>query len=319
VKRRAFLKLGLAVALCGPDAAARTLNEAEAETIAHAWSRELFVAPDRQALLPGLAADLEQLAAAGGQQRTIAQLSAYVAMIAASGGDDVAARRWWYRAQRAAAASGDSHLGAYVAGQRSVHVLYGGAPAHALRVADEALAVTNAPCAGRMHALSASAKAQALLGNTREALDALRATEATFERLPRDLTREKVSALGWAEERLHHTRSYAAAFGGIDGGDAAREAALTLYSPAAWRGPAQVKLHLAASERDTGYAAATLAALSDSQRHDRSVRLTAARVLRAAEQRGDARAAELREVVNQRVRRDSGGLLAWKRPRGPTR
>jgi transcriptional regulator with XRE-family HTH domain len=296
VKRRAFIKLGMAVVLFGPDAASRARKD-DWDRIAYEWSRELLVAPDRQALLPGLAADLKRLGVNGGPQRAIAQLSSYVAMIATSGGDVALAQRWWLRARRAADAQGDSHLTAYVAGQHAVHAHYGGAPAQALALADDALAATSAPCAGRMHALSASAKALAVLGRKREARAALNAAEATFERLPRDITREKISVGGWAEERLHHTRSYVAAFGGVGDGEHARDAALTLYSPAAWRGPAQIELHRAAAEADAGYAAATLAALSDAQQSDRSVRWTAMRVLDACERKSVAGVAELREAL----------------------
>jgi hypothetical protein len=149
-----------------------------------------------------------------------------------------------------------------------------------------------------MNALTARAKALAVLGRKRESRAALNAAQAAFERLPRDITREKISVTGWAEERLHHTRSYAAAFGGVVDGEPARRAALTLYSPAAWRGPAQIKLHRAAAETDAGSAAATLAALSHPQRSDRSVRQTAARVLAVCEDESVARAAELREALN---------------------
>lgn len=299
VKRRAFLGLGLAVVLLGPDAVARASRD-DWDRIAYEWSRELFIAPDRQALLPGLAADLKRLSANGGPQHAIAWLSAYAAMIATSGGDEPLAKRWWLRAQRAAAAEGDARLTAYVLGQHSVHALYRGAPARALTLADETLAAASAPCAGRMHALTASAKALAVLGRKREARAALNAAEVEFERLPRDITREKISVNGWAEERLHHTRSYTTAFGGGGDGEPARAAALRLYSPVAWRGPAQVKLHRAATETDSVYALATLTALTDPQRSDRTIRQTAAKVLAVCESRDASAAgvADLREVLS---------------------
>ena len=49
VKRRAFLGLGLAVVLLGPEAAARA-NADDWERIAQAWSYEITTAPDRSAL-----------------------------------------------------------------------------------------------------------------------------------------------------------------------------------------------------------------------------------------------------------------------------
>jgi transcriptional regulator with XRE-family HTH domain len=296
VRRRAFIGLGLAVVLFGPEAASRASTD-DWDRIAYEWSRELLVAPDRQALLPGLAADLKRLGAHGGPQRAIAQLSSYVAMIATSGGDVALAQRWWRRARLAADAHGDSHLTAYIAGQHAVHAHYGGEPVRALSLAAAAMSATSTPCPGRMHALSARSKALAVLGHKRDARAALDAAEAAFEQLPRDITREKISVGGWAEERLHHTRSYVAAFGGVGDGDSARDAALELYSLAAWRGPAQINLHRAAAETDAGYAATTLAALSDAQRSDRSVRWTAMRVLDTCERESGPGIAELREVL----------------------
>lgn len=298
VRRRAFIGVGLAVVLFGPEAAARAISEADAERIAHEWSFEIATAPDRRALLPGLAADLKRLAASGGSQRAIAQLSSYVAMIAASSGDSEVARRWWLRARRAADASGDSQLTAYVAGQRAVQGIYGlYSPAQALALANGALAVTSAPCAGNMSALGARAQALAMLGRKREAREAIAGAEAAFERLPREVTREKIAAGGWAEERLHHMRSYCAMYGG-EGGEGARAEALRLYVDAQWRVRAQVKLHRAASEADAHDAVATLSDLSEAQRRDRFVRMIAERALAVCERERVAGVAELRDVLS---------------------
>ena len=298
VKRRAFIGLGLAVVLFGPEAAARALSEADAERIAHEWSIEISTAPDRQALLPGLAADLKRLVASGGSQRVVAQLSSYVAMIAVSSGDAALARRWWLRARRAADAAGDAHLTAYVAGQHALQGIYGlYAPPQALVLADDALAITRAPCAGSMSALGARAQALAMLGRNREARATLASAEKAFERLPHDITREKVAGGGWAEERLHHTRSYCAMYG-VEGGESARADALRLYADALWRSRAQTKLHRAASEADAHDAVTTLSALSDAQRSDRFVRMIAARALAVCERERVAGTAELREVLS---------------------
>lgn len=297
VRRRAFLGLGFAAVLLGPEAVARALSEAEAEQVTFEWSRALFMAPDRQALLPGLVADLKRLKSDGDSQRAVALLSAHVAMIAASGGQAALSRRWWRRAQAAAGASGDSHVAAFVAGQRAAHALYADRdPARALTLSEHALALTSAPCAGRMHALGTVVRASAVTGRQRAAREALVTLERTFEQLPRHITREKAAVGGWAEERLHHVHSYAAAFGGIGGGDAARDAALALYAPAAWRLPAQVKLHQAVAEVDPGHAIAALAELSEAQRADRSIRFPALQTLSACKARG-ADVRELREVL----------------------
>jgi hypothetical protein len=75
--------------------------------VGHEWSIEIATAPDRRALLPGLAADLKRLVASGRSPRAVAQLSSYVAMIATSSGDTALARRWWRRAHRAAERADD--------------------------------------------------------------------------------------------------------------------------------------------------------------------------------------------------------------------
>lgn len=297
VKRRAFLGLGLAVVLLGPEAAARASRD-DWDRIALAWSNEVATAPDRSALLPGLAADLKRLHAGGGPQRTVAQLSSYVATIAIGAGDSVMARRWWRRARAAAVAAGDSHLVAFVVSRQAVQGLYGAcSPQQVVMLADEALGATRAPCTGRVTAQAAKAQALAMLGRQRPTSDALVALEQTFNRLPSDVTRDKLSALGWPEERLHHVRSFCAMYGGSVAGETAREEALRLYSKAAWVGPAQVKLHRAATEADPQDAVATLTGLSEVQRRNRFVRTVARHALAACEAREAAGTADLREVL----------------------
>jgi hypothetical protein len=297
VRRRTFIGLGLSVVLLGPEAAAHATAD-DWDRIGHAWGYEIATAPDRAALLPGLAADLKRLEAAGGPQRTIALLSSYVAAIAVSSGNTTMAKRWWRRARMATTGAADPHLTAYVTGKQAVQGLYGAyRPAQVVMVADDALGATSAPCTGHMEALGAKAQALAMLGRERQASDALRALERTFEQLPRDITREKLSMLGWPEECLHHTRSYCAMYGG-EGGEAARHDALRLYETADWRGPAQVKLHRAASTADARDAVAILVRLSDTQRSDRFVRSIAVHVLHRVDEAGStAGADELRELL----------------------
>jgi hypothetical protein len=256
---------------------------------------------DRNDLLPGLAADLKRLHTNGGPQRVIAQLSSYVAAIATSNGDTALARRWSRRARSSAVAAGDTHLYAYVTSSQALQGLYGRlSPRHVVVLADDALAVTSAPCIGRMKALGAKAQALAMLGRERAASDALAELERTFEKLPHDVTREKLSALGYPEETMHHTRSYCAMYGAVPG-EAAREEALRLYADAAWRGPTQLRLHRAASEADALDATATLSALSEAQRSDRFVRQIAMRVLDSCESRKVAGAVELRDALGVRT------------------
>jgi transcriptional regulator with XRE-family HTH domain len=272
VKRRAFLGLGLAVVLLGPEAAARASAD-DWDRIAHAWSYEIDTANDAQSLLPGLTADLER----NPPPRTAALLHSYVASIAISGGDPVQARRSWAQARRAAAQAADPQLAAYVAGKQAVQGLYGAyAPAQVIILADDALAATGQPCTGRIAALCAKGQALAMLKRVQQTRDCYGDIEREFERLPRDVTREKLSVLGFAEERMHNSRSFAGMF--IGGGEPAREEALRLYAAANWRGAAQVRLHRAAADHDPAYAGEVLSGLSEAQRSDRRVRLIARRV-----------------------------------------
>jgi hypothetical protein len=300
VRRRAFLGLGLAVVLLGPEAAARASAE-DWDRITDAWSYELDTAADRQALVPGLVADLKRLQANHGPQRVVAQLSSHVAAIAISAGDTETARRWWRRARAAAVAAEDNQLIAYVTSRQAVQGLYGAhSPAQVVVLADKALRATSSPCSGRMSALSAKAQALAMLGREKASNDALTTLERTFEHLPRHITRDKLSALGWAEDRLHHTRSYCAMYGS-GSGEIARTEALRLIADTDWRSRAQLKLHRAASEADAQDAVATLSDLSDAQGRDRFVRMIAARALASCESRGRTSAAgvaELREVLS---------------------
>jgi transcriptional regulator with XRE-family HTH domain len=294
VKRRAFMGLGLAVVLLGPEAAARASAD-DWERIAHAWGYEITTAPDRSKLLPGLLADLKRLDGDGGPQRAIAQLSSHVAMIMVSAGSAEHARQWWRRAQVAANASGDAVLRAQVMGHHAVEGVFGlHSPNRVLALTDQALALTDTPCIGRIRAFSGRVRALALQGRTTETRSALTALEAEFERLPRAVTSEKIGVDGWCEEDLHNVTSFAGAFAGI-GAEASREAALRLYSSALWRGPTQVKLHRSLAEADAGMALEALGPLTDAQRKDRFVRLVALKVLSAS--RNAAGTDELREAL----------------------
>lgn len=146
-----------------------------------------------------------------------------------------------------------------------------------------------------MEAIAAKAQALAALGRHRDASEALTALERTFNRLPPDVTSEKLSLLGWPEHKLHHVRSYCSMYG-AGSAEEARTDALRLYSGAMWRGPAQIRLHRAASEADAPDAVAILSNLSDTQRSNKFVRMIAGRALTVCESRG-ADVTELREVL----------------------
>jgi hypothetical protein len=282
--------------LLGPDAPRASADDWD--RIAHAWGYEITTVPDRSALLPGLLADLKRLEAIGGPQRTIAQLSSHVAMIMVSTGSAELARQWWRRAQVAANASGDATLRAGVMAHHAVEGIFGlHSPDRVLALADQALAITDTPCIGRIRALSARARALALQGRAKETRNALTALEAEFERLPKSVTSEKIGVDGWSEEDLHNATSFAGAFAGIDGGEAARNEALRLYSSALWRGPTQVRLHHAMTEADPVMALEVLSPLTDAQRKDRLVRLVALKALSVCESRDAGGTSELREVL----------------------
>jgi transcriptional regulator with XRE-family HTH domain len=278
-RRRALLEDGLIAVVVGPDPTARALDDAEGDELAFRWSRELYVVRDRRTLMPGLAADLRILGATGGPARTLAQLATFVAMNAVCAGDGALAEQWWRRAAAAACDSRDGHVAAYVAGQRAAHELYGGSPKRAVALASTALRATCDACPGRMHALATIAVASAALGHAHRARKALTAMERTHERLPGDVTRRQLALGAWPEERLHHARSHAAAFGPVAGAQAARADALVRYARADWRSRTQIKLHRAAEELDPGYATASLATLDAAQQRDRGIRVLALHAL----------------------------------------
>jgi hypothetical protein len=155
-----------------------------------------------------------------------------------------------------------------------------------------------------MSALAARAQALAMLRRKRDAREGLTALERTFERLPHELRHERISSLGWSEQRLHHVRSYCGMF--VGGGEQARENALALYDDVMWRDPAQVNLHRATSMIASGdvregaqHATAILAPLSDAQRSDRFVHKLAVRTLATVpdKARTEPAVAELREAL----------------------
>lgn len=276
VKRREFLGLGL-MAVLYPEAGARALQASEVDRIVYEWSREIQTAPDSRALLRALSVDLNKLR---DDPRAVAQLGSFAASIAVTAGDHALARRWWRRARQAAEQSGDPQLRAFVAGRQAVqgqHGIY--EPRQLLALADNALAATKDPCAGRMLALSAKAQALALTGQGKAALRVLAGMEREYERLPSDLRRDHVTAHGVPEDRLTFVASFLSAHGAMTYPAAGADG----YSSVVWRGYAQVRLHRAAAEGDPQHAIAVLSSLAPKQRDDRFVRQTALRVLRRCE------------------------------------
>lgn len=290
VKRRAFLSLGLIAVLC-PEAGARALKAAEVDWIVYEWSREIHTATDARTLLTALSADLKTLRH---HPRAVAQLGSFAASIAVTKGDYVLARRWWRQARQAAAEANDPHLQAFVAARQAVHGQHGiYSPPQLVVLANDALAATKDPCVGRVLALSAKAQALALTGQAKPARHVLQGMESEFERLPSDLRRDRVTALGAPEDRLTFVASFLGAFADmpypVDGA--------ANYSPVVWRGLAQVRLHRAAAEVDPQHAVAVLSSLKPAQRSDRFVHQTALRVLRRCEAKNAPRTRELHDAL----------------------
>ena len=199
----------------------------------------------------------KRLHANGGPQRVVAQLSSYVAAIAMSSGEPGLASRWWRRARSAAVAAGDSHLIAYVTGRQALQGLYGAySPQHVVVLADVALGATTRPARvalprsePRRRHLPCSAvrepratRWRSLSGRSRSCPATSRAKSCRRSAGPkkRCTTRAATAACSSAVARLPAMRRYGCT------------------SDADWRGPAQIRLHRAASEADAQEALATL-------------------------------------------------------------
>lgn len=295
VKRRAFLGLGLIAVLC-PEAGAQALRAAEVDWIVYEWSREIHTATDGRVLLTALSADLKKLR---DHPRAVAQLGSFAASIAVTKGDRALALGWWRRARSAAAQAGprntnDPHLQAFVAGRQAMHGQHGiYSPPQLVMLANDALNATKDPCVGRILALGAKAQALALTDRTKPARLVLHEMEREFERLPSDLRRDRVTALGAPEDRLTYVASFLGAFGDNPYPVADAEQ----YSPVVWRGLAQVRLHRAAAEGDPRHAIDVLSSLAPAQRRDRFIHRTAVRVLHRCETKGAPQTRELHDAL----------------------
>jgi hypothetical protein len=300
VRRRSFLELigsamlthagqqldgvrrGLDVALGHvPDAQ----DVEEWERTAHAYSHDLGPAAPSE-ILPNLLEDFDEIrhvierAPAPVQRRLIrvaGQLAALTAHTVVGVGQPQAARRWWRTAKLAADRAGDPELAAYVRGQQAVQALYGGyLPAHVIELADVALGeAQGTPGTGAVSALAARAQALALMGRAGPARAALRAVDATFDRLP-DAVRDGTPSFGWPEYKLRHVQSFVHTHvGDTARAQDAQDQALALYPALSFRGPTQVRLHRARCLIGDGdvtegarYAAGVLAELPAQRRGD---------------------------------------------------
>ncbi len=158
------------------------------------------------------------------------------------------ARHWWWLARQLADASGDRDLAVWVRGNESMIGLYQRRPLPVVvTVAEQAVAVAGRQAdAGTAEAFGAKAQALALMGRADEALDALRAAEQTFDRLPSTVTGECESIYGWPRQRLHHIESFVHThLGGTAAAYQAQQCALALYAADRVVSRSQIGLHRA--------------------------------------------------------------------------
>jgi tetratricopeptide (TPR) repeat protein len=310
VRRRIFLGAGLIGGIeilrqqvdSALDPVTTGRDAEEWERAAAELAAEVGHLPPQQ-VLPGLLTDLREaearLTAAPDALRSrfarvCAQLAALTAITLCNLGEPEGARRYWRTAVRAADQSRDHSLQALLRGRRAVFALYGRHPASALEIADNAIAAERAPCAGVASGHAARAQALAHLGRHREARGALDDLADMFTLLPDATTRDRVSQWGWSEARLRHVQSDVHSRAGrLREASEAQDAALALYPPAAYQGPAQVELHRALCLITAGdpaegarHAIGVLQALPAGHHHDALVRRTAEFTLAAVP--GDA-------------------------------
>lgn len=188
-------------------------------------------------------------------QRIKAQLAIMLAHALGSAGEVRASRDWWLTARHAAEAGGDAELEAFARAKAAIQGLYEQRPFPVLlKRADEAIgAADGRPCAGVAVALAVHAQIRAMHGDAAGARDALARQEHVFDRLPEEVTADKLSVFGWPRERLLHTQSFAASYGsGLSSAAQAQREALDAYPATSVRERAQIHLHAALTEVRAG-------------------------------------------------------------------
>ncbi|MFA1551333.1 hypothetical protein [Actinomadura chokoriensis] len=328
MKRRALLSLFATTAVAAPfgheaerlrAALTGTLTTEATTRDADAWARTAFdhaheidrVPPAE--LLPDLLADFAELnlhiTRAHGHVRsrlvdTAAQLAALTAYELTVVGDPRGARRWWRTAAQAADESGNQDTSSNVRGKAAVLSLYTGVPElAAVEAAEETIALSSRPSSGLASAHSAQAQAFAQLGRLDEAKQALNDLTRVFQGLPAAVTKDKTSAWGWSEQRLHHVASYVHTHAGdLDRAQAAQDSATALYPADSFLARAQIELHRAGGlirigDTDTGagHVVDVMTAIPSAHRGDSMIRRTAFTSLNLASTK-DARRPALRDA-----------------------
>ncbi len=311
VERRTLLKLiggALALPLTGGledlrrsvDGAlnpAATGHEVEEwERVADDHSRMVGYLPAEH-FLPGLLTDLDEvrgrLATSSDELRprlvrVCALLSALTAIsLQTQLGDTGNAGRYWRTALRAVDQVGDRSLQALLRGSRAVFATYDpGQAASVLTLAADAIGVADgAPCAGVASGYAARAQMFAQLGQHGQARDALQELSDVFTRLPTGSV--MWGQWGWAEHRLRFVESHVHSHAGrLSDAVTAQDAALTMYRPSSYQGPAQIELHratclIAAGDPSEGarHTVRAVQALPTEHRHDALVLRTAVHAL----------------------------------------
>lgn len=171
-------------------------------------------------------------------------LSAVMAMTMANLGDVRHAQRWWRSARQLADQSRDVAGILWVRGREVVRGLYEQrSPASILRLVEQAESIAQTRQLPEPQLLSGEAQAQAMAGESENALRTLHELQELYPTLPSSLTGNRDSLFGWAEDRIRFVESYVYSYAGKLGEAAeARKRALNVYPPIYSRGPAQIEL-----------------------------------------------------------------------------
>ncbi|GAA2332964.1 hypothetical protein [Dactylosporangium salmoneum] len=215
--------------------------------------------------------DVRQLlmsASGDSQVRSLAAVVARLAALTALACTDLGYRRevkhLWRLGRRMAHLAKDPAVLQWVYGHETTSGIYFGRPLDVvMTIADQGLAVSAAPTAGRAELLGGKAQALAIVGEHQAAARVLRTLEETFDQLPDRVTNRSKSIMGWPERRLRHAESFVhSTAGALTLATRAQDRALHLYAPSRVISRTQIELHRAECLIRAGY-------ISDGARHAR--------------------------------------------------
>ncbi|MER6171386.1 helix-turn-helix transcriptional regulator [Streptosporangium sp. NPDC001681] len=184
-----------------------------------------------------------------GWARVNARLTLLLAHALGSAGHTRESIHWWISARRAAAQTDDPEFIAAAHAFEAVQALYERRPlAVVLSRVKTALDLTaDQPGRAAVSALGSRAHALALMGDHDGAHASLAAQAEVFATLPDSVTGNTMSAEGWSESRLLHTRSLVLTLIGAPSASVAQQEALDSYPVGRERQATQIRLHQAAS------------------------------------------------------------------------